>query len=747
MSVIKYNNNNINDWNFGTSNVIKVYRNNAVCFYKVVGDTPSGQTPCFAVVDDISQYQSTEFVDVYDKATSKWYKRNNLNQYEEYGVYGNSTASTETYYDGKLAVVNGYEYEFTNGSWVNVGEVSGGETTFSINTTTASDYNGQELKTTFKIPKSDVDALGWFSMDISTQDGGTLSIGTSSYSYNWSENGTITDDGTYYYYSLPTTQSVIISSISCYNTDTIHIIFDGMVPPIEYESKDRPDFTEVFASVEDRDEYQCPFVGQYGVIGTDVYRFEQDNTWVIDNTTKLKAFYNDGTANVLDCSNNTTLSSGDTKPSYLDYTHMTNVEIGDCVTSIGNNAFQYCSGLTSIEIPSGITSIGQWAFSDCRRLTSIEIPSGVTSIGSSTFYYCGSLTSITIPSGVTSIGDSAFGSCSGLTNITIPSGVTSIGNSAFINCRGLTSITIPNGVTSIGGSTFQSCYGLTSVNIQSGVTSIGSSAFRNCSGLTSITIPSGVTSIGAYAFRNCSGLTSVTVEATTPPTLSTAAFDGTNDCPIYVPCNSLNAYKSASRWSTYASRIEGFGDCEPQYEELDYIERNASYSGYIPSLGVTLKSNTVFEIQFKPTSTNAGGLILGESNSPSDNDDYRIFFYSTRMYYDYGSKRINKSMSSNTMYTFQVGNYYVRSGSTFSSNVMSSTTQSSSVATSHTRNIELFDANSQDYALIYYLKVYEGGTLVKDFIPVRMNGIATLLDTLTNTPLTVNGVLKGSDET
>ena len=134
MSVIKYNNNNINDWNFGTSNVIKVYRNNAVCFYKVVGggDTPTYKL-CYAVVNDIADYEGTEFVDVYDSTSKKWYKRNNLNQYEEYGVYGNSTASTETYYDGKLAVAGGYEYEFSNGSWVNVGEVSGGEKIFAIN--------------------------------------------------------------------------------------------------------------------------------------------------------------------------------------------------------------------------------------------------------------------------------------------------------------------------------------------------------------------------------------------------------------------------------------------------------------------------------------------------------------------------------------------------------------------------------------------------------------------------------------
>ena len=43
---------------------------------------------------------------------------------------------------------------------------------------------------------------------------------------------------------------------------------------------------------------------------------------------------------------------------------------------------------------------------------------------------------------------------------------------------------------------------------------------------------------------------------TTPPTLSSNALDYTNNCPIYVPSASVNAYKSANNWSTYASRIQ-----------------------------------------------------------------------------------------------------------------------------------------------------------------------------------------------
>ena len=126
--MIKYNNNTINDWNFGTSNLIKVYRNNAIVFYKVSGDSPTPEYKvCFAVVDDISQYQETEFEDVFDNATEKWYKLNNLNQYEEYGVYG--SGKNITYYDGKLTIDDGYEYEWNGSSWVNVGEVTGSTAT------------------------------------------------------------------------------------------------------------------------------------------------------------------------------------------------------------------------------------------------------------------------------------------------------------------------------------------------------------------------------------------------------------------------------------------------------------------------------------------------------------------------------------------------------------------------------------------------------------------------------------------
>ena len=166
------------------------------------------------------------------------------------------------------------------------------------------------------------------------------------------------------------------------------------------------------------------------------------------------------------------------------------------------------------------------------------------------------ITSLTIPDGTTKIGYGAFYNCSRLTSVTIPNSVTSIGGSAFYSCSSLTSVTIPNSVTSIGGSAFNSCSSLTSVTIPNSVTSIGYGAFSFCSSLTSVTISNSVTSIDGSAFYGCSRLTSVTIKATTPPTLTSGAFNDTNNCPIYVPAESVDAYKTATNWSAYANRIQ-----------------------------------------------------------------------------------------------------------------------------------------------------------------------------------------------
>lgn len=90
-----------------------------------------------------------------------------------------------------------------------------------------------------------------------------------------------------------------------------------------------------------------------------------------------------------------------------------------------------------------------------------------------------------------------------------------------------------------------------------GITKIRSYAFYNCTSLSSVTIPNSVTFMGDSVFYNCTSLTSVTVKLSSPPSLGTDAFSNTNQSlVIYVPSGSVENYKAASGWATYASRIQ-----------------------------------------------------------------------------------------------------------------------------------------------------------------------------------------------
>ena len=261
--------------------------------------------------------------------------------------------------------------------------------------------------------------------------------------------------------------------------------------------------------------------------------------------------------------------------------------------------FRQCNSLISITLPNNINSVS--GFYDCSNLTSVIVPNA-TNFERQCFYYCTKLKSINsktdgvciLPNETTTIGEEAFIGCSSIKSITIPSTVTSLGVNVFNYCGGLTNITvdsgnttydsrnncnaiietatntlilgcqntiIPNSVTSIGVRAFQN--GDTSVIIPNSVTSIGAYAFEmfyNNKKIINVTIGTGVNSIGNYAFGSSSGSVSrqitFTLYAITPPTIDNSVFGGLNNYTIYVPSESVNAYKAATNWSTYASRIQ-----------------------------------------------------------------------------------------------------------------------------------------------------------------------------------------------
>ena len=312
-------------------------------------------------------------------------------------------------------------------------------------------------------------------------------------------------------------------------------------------------------------------------------------------------------------SNNTPVSVvfGDCCQSIGDYacnewTYLTSVTISDNVKSLGANSFYDTYRIEHLKIGSGITQIQTYAFNNTSISASTKpnldlsanvglnvgdgsfnscyfnnviFPKNCT-LSSKSFQNCSASTLLfgsgTIISkvgtfssaffgstilnidlnGVALIGDYAFKKTSGFTSITIPSSVTTFGDYAFRGASSLNSVTIdyaPN--ATVGGYQFNGLP-ITSLTIGSNPTSIGDRMFYGCKKLTTIVIPSNISSIGSSAFEGCSGLTSITVHSTTPPTLEYSVFDSTNNCPIYVPSGSVNAYKAASGWSNYASRIQ-----------------------------------------------------------------------------------------------------------------------------------------------------------------------------------------------
>jgi len=190
--------------------------------------------------------------------------------------------------------------------------------------------------------------------------------------------------------------------------------------------------------------------------------------------------------------------------------------------------FYGCTSLTEINLPEGLTSIGDCAFYGCRSLTEIKLPDSLTSIGDHAFYGCKSLTQINLPEGLTSISIWAFSGCTSLTQIKLPEGLTSISNLAFSGCTRLTQIKLPEGLSSIGASAFYGCTSLTEIVLPDTLTSIGRSAFDGCTSLREINLPEGLTSIGDSAFSGCTRLTQIYIPDNDKFFIGLGCF---NSCP------------------------------------------------------------------------------------------------------------------------------------------------------------------------------------------------------------------------
>ena len=217
-------------------------------------------------------------------------------------------------------------------------------------------------------------------------------------------------------------------------------------------------------------------------------------------------------------------------PNYAYTCALKKVEFGLGVDKL-NNSFYNFYRLETVTIPNYL-EIGTNAFSSCRCLKFISLSKyGGSPISTSTFFeaisFPASSNERAMPSVYTNYRIKTF---------TFPTGPTRIPSYCVQQNTAIEKIIVPNGVTEIQGSAFSSCYSLSSLVFPDTLQSIAASAFAQN------------VSMHEYHFLS-----------TTPPTLANAnAFDDIpSDCIIYVPMASVEAYKTATNWSTYATQIQG----------------------------------------------------------------------------------------------------------------------------------------------------------------------------------------------
>ena len=271
------------------------------------------------------------------------------------------------------------------------------------------------------------------------------------------------------------------------------------------------------------------------------------------------------------------------------------VVLGESLKSVGNSAFEDCASLKGITIPDSVTGIGDKCFSGCGSLAYVKIGAGVSVIPNRAFYSCKSLPEITIPKTVERIGNEVFYDCTSLADVTIADRKTELklgsnvkspmfsscplksvyiggnitygtsaddGYSPFYRNTSLETVRITDKETEISENEFYGCTSLKSVSMGDGIATIGKYAFSGCSALESFSFGTGLNSIGDEAFSDCTGMKKLVSKTATPPVCGPQALDDINkwECTLYVPQESLDAYKSAAQWKEFFFLETGIKD-------------------------------------------------------------------------------------------------------------------------------------------------------------------------------------------
>lgn len=307
------------------------------------------------------------------------------------------------------------------------------------------------------------------------------------------------------------------------------------------------------------------------------------------------------------------------KYSFYQMTSLTSADLTGAIT-VGQYAFNGCTGLTTLTLSDALTSVEDYAFDGCNQVTSISIPTTLTNIGQYAFrnvggasceafsltpddectvgQYAFSGSKITAVEGsFATIGNYAFSGATKLAEVDIAE-CASLGTYAFQNCAAVSALKIKvNG--SLGDYAFYGCTSVSECDLDANsvITSLGQYAFsrfggnrenpseniieldlRNSKFMTvsqyafggdnatdanrnrymNIRLPRTVTTVSAYAFRYVDNV-NVYFATDRPPTFSAAtSFNNATNYKIFVPYTAVNAYRTATNLTAFADNVYGY---------------------------------------------------------------------------------------------------------------------------------------------------------------------------------------------
>ena len=179
---------------------------------------------------------------------------------------------------------------------------------------------------------------------------------------------------------------------------------------------------------------------------------------------------------------------------------ISNVIVGDSITSIESQAFFNCSEISSITL-KGVKTIGPESFKQCVMLSKIELSTNLNSIGEGAFEKCESLKELILPDFITVIGANTFRGCSLLDNISLIN-IVQIRENAFLDCSSLKNLVLSDNLTYIGSNAFSGT-AFDSFDIPNSVTELGTSILSDCENIKSLTVGSGLSVLSSNPVINC----------------------------------------------------------------------------------------------------------------------------------------------------------------------------------------------------------------------------------------------------